>query len=155
MLEAIRDFVRRLGAEEEPERRFDPDDWRLALAALLVRAMAVDGTVTDEERAKLKDVLATRFKLSDSDLEALVADAIAAEEEAVDLYRFTSSLKARMDEEARIGVVESLWEIVYADGENHEFEENLVWRVAELLGVNRRDRIARKSLVAKNKSAGA
>ena len=42
-----------------------------------------------------------------------------------------------MSEEERIRVVENLWEIVFADGESHEFEENLVWRVAELLGVNR------------------
>ena len=37
---------------------------------------------------------------------------------------------------------------------SHEFEENLIWRVAELLGVSPRDRIAMKRLVAENKSAG-
>ena len=59
-----------------------------------------------------------------------------------------------MSEEERIRVIENLWEIAFADGASHEFEENLVWRVAELLGVNRRDRIARKLAVAENKSAG-
>ncbi len=34
-----------------------------------------------------------------------------------------------------------MWEIVFADGEVHEFEDNVVWRVAELLGVSSRDRI--------------
>jgi uncharacterized tellurite resistance protein B-like protein len=38
--------------------------------------------------------------------------------------------------------------MVYADGEVHEFEDNLVWRIAELLGVQSRDRIARRARVA-------
>jgi uncharacterized tellurite resistance protein B-like protein len=49
--------------------------------------------------------------------------------------------------------VENLWEIVFADGASHEFEENLVWRVAELLGVSRQDRIAKKRAVAETSSS--
>jgi uncharacterized tellurite resistance protein B-like protein len=49
-----------------------------------------------------------------------------------------------MDEAQRVRVVENLWEIVFADGTSHEFEENLVWRISELLAVNRHDRIASK-----------
>ena len=79
-------------------------------------------------------------------------EAEAHEQEAVDLYRFTSVLKRHMSEDARIRVIENLWEMVFADGASHEFEENLVWRVAELLGVSPRDRIAMKRLVAENKS---
>ena len=152
MLDALRDFFRRLGGAEEA-RHFSEDDARLALAALLVHAMAIDGVVSPTERKKLEDLLARKFALSGRDLQTLIADAITAEHEAVDLYRFTSVLKRQMDEEARIRVVESLWEIAFADGKNHEFEENLVWRVAELLAVNPRDRIAKKRAVAENRSA--
>jgi hypothetical protein len=35
-----------------------------------------------------------------------------------------------------------MWTIAYADGELQEFEENIIWRVSELLGVPARDRIA-------------
>ncbi len=152
MLGALRDFMRRLGAEEDTGH-FSPDDTRLALAALLVHAIAIDGVTSDEERAKLRDLLARKFDLSSDELELLIEDATAAEAEAVDLYRFTSVLKNRMSEDERIRVVENLWEMAYADGTSHEFEENLIWRVAELLGVNRRDRIAMKNRVAGNKSA--
>ena len=40
-----------------------------------------------------------------------------------------------------------LWEIVLADRELDRFEENLVWRVAELLGVSSQDRISLKQKV--------
>ena len=34
-----------------------------------------------------------------------------------------------------------MWELIYADGRANEFEDNLVWRVADLLGVSSRERI--------------
>jgi len=146
MINALRNFVKRLGAGG-PERHFGEDDQRLALAALLIHVMGIDGTANAAERAKVEEVLGRTFGLSGDDLQVLMADAIKAEREAVDLYRFTSVLKRQMSEADRVRAVEQLWEIVFADGRSHEFEENLVWRAAELLGVSRQDRIARKLAV--------
>lgn len=145
--------MRRLGADGE-DRHFDEEDSRLAVAALLVHSMTIDGSASAPERFKLADLLERKFGLSGADLDLLISDAVTAENEAVDLYRFTSVLKRQMSEAERIRLIEDLWEIAYADGASHEFEENLVWRVAELLGVSARDRIARKIAVAENKSAG-
>jgi uncharacterized tellurite resistance protein B-like protein len=41
-----------------------------------------------------------------------------------------------------------LWEMVYADGNVTEFEQNAMWRVADLLAVSSRDRIALRERVA-------
>ena len=41
-----------------------------------------------------------------------------------------------------------MWDVVYADGELHELEDNTLWRVAELIGVDRRDRIAMRQEAA-------
>ena len=153
MIGALRDFIRQFGAEEEHTKHFEPNDTRLALAALLVHTVAIDGVVSDAERTKLRDLLARNFGLKGEDLDLLIADASAAESDAVDLYRFTSVLKHRMGADERIRVIENLWEMAFADGTAHEFEENLIWRVAELLGVSRRDRIAMKIRVAGNHSA--
>jgi uncharacterized tellurite resistance protein B-like protein len=38
-------------------------------------------------------------------------------------------------------VVEMMWEIIYADGRVTEFESNLIWRAADLLGISSRERI--------------
>ena len=40
-----------------------------------------------------------------------------------------------------------MWELVFADGTVHEFEDNLIWRVAELLGVPSQTRIRLKQAV--------
>lgn len=152
MLDILRDFVRRLGSDNE-DRHLPADDSRLALAALLVRCMAIDGTVSEDERRMLRSLLMRHYTLSDTDVDTLIEDATQAEHEAVDLYRFTSVLKRQLSEAERIRVIEQLWEVAFADGKAHEFEENLVWRVAELMGVHRRDRIARKAAVAQNRAA--
>jgi uncharacterized tellurite resistance protein B-like protein len=150
MIAELRNFIRRFS---QPEVHFGDDDARLALASLLVHCTGIDGTVSETEQAALREVLTRHLRLPAEDVEVLIADATEAEREAVDLYRFTSVLKRQMSEAERMHAIEQLWEIAYADGKSHEFEENLVWRVAELLGVNPRDRIARKRAVAENKSA--
>ena len=46
-----------------------------------------------------------------------------------------------LEEDGRRRVVEMMWEMVYADGHVSEFERNLIWRAADLLGVSSRERI--------------
>src|ERR1043165_3193370 len=110
MLASIRQFLADLTGSPEP-RKFGEDDHRLAAAALLFHATAVDGSVSDEERAKLHELLKRRFGLDESDTDDLVAAAEAADTEAVDLYGFTSVLKRRLDEAERERVVAMMWEL--------------------------------------------
>lgn len=153
MLTALRQFISRLHLRPEGEHGFSADDHRLAIAALLVHAVSIDGVVDEAEKSTIRKVLQREFDLSDAETRELVAEARERDDEAVDLYGFTSVLKRALDEKGRRRSVEMLWEIVYADGEVHEFEDNLVWRVAELLGVSRRERLRLKRRVAKAREA--
>ncbi len=123
------------------------EEVRLAAAALLVHATVVDGDVDRREGEVLRDVLERRFDLSHGEAGRLITQAAAREQEAVDLYGFTSVLTRRLDRAGRLQIVEMLWEVVIADGVIHEFESNLVWRAAELLGVTSRDRIELRKAV--------
>ena len=42
-----------------------------------------------------------------------------------------------------------MWEIVYADGQRDELEDNLLWRAADLLGVSPREKIELRRRIAK------
>lgn len=133
MLSAIRRFITDLTGPEPAH--FVEDDYRLAAAALLYHVTAIDGVVSDEERGLLRDLLASRFNLDTAETEALVEAARTADNEAVDLYGFTNVLKRRLDQGDREKIVAMMWELVYADGKLHEFEDNVIWRIAELLAV--------------------
>jgi uncharacterized tellurite resistance protein B-like protein len=96
----------------------------------------------------------TRFDLDDETAEQLIAQAAEAENEAVDFYRFTSVLMRKLDEDGRLRFVEMMWQMVYADGRVTEFEENLIWRVADLLGISSRQRILLRERVASQRAGG-
>jgi uncharacterized tellurite resistance protein B-like protein len=133
--------------------RFAPNDYRLAAAALLVHAATIDGDMSDVERARLRAVVARRFGLDAATTDELVSEATAAEHEAIDLYHFTSVINRTLDDDGRRRVVEMMWEMAYADGHVGEFESNLLWRAADLLGISSRDRIEIGQRVADRRAA--
>lgn len=141
MFRTLSDFISEITGGHREAAAFDETDYRLAAAALLVHVMSIDGAVTDEEQTILKQILSSRFALDGAETDALVELAIAKDAEAVDLYAFTSVLNRALDDEGRLRVVEMMFEVAYADGGLTEFEDNLVWRAAELLNVGSRERI--------------
>jgi uncharacterized tellurite resistance protein B-like protein len=144
----LKDLVDRVAGQDKPARNFHEDDLRLAAAALLVSASAIDGHVEASERRTLKALLQERFGLDGEGVRRLVQEASLEEAESVDLYGFTSILSRELNQDGRKRIVEMLWEVVMADGVIHEFESNLVWRTAELLGVSTRDRVTLRQVVA-------
>jgi uncharacterized tellurite resistance protein B-like protein len=141
MFERVLSFLRDLpaGGESKPSA----DDPRVAA-----------GVRQDIEWERFKEILAETYSISGEELDALAAAGERADNEAIDLYAFTSVLKRHLDAEARKAFIGLMWEIVYADGELHELEDNTVWRVAELIGVERQDRIeARRKAAAETPGA--
>lgn len=147
MFDRIFAFLRELPEGDGRSRQLTADDPRVAAAALLIHVIGVDGKGDKQEQKRLKEVLSSAYHVSGSELKALLKAGEAAEAEAVDLYTFTSVLKRHLDEDARAEFIRLMWEIVLADGEVHELEDNVVWRVAELLGVSTRTRVMMRQRV--------
>jgi uncharacterized tellurite resistance protein B-like protein len=142
MFERIRAFLKELPSGDAARGRpSGSDDPRIAAAALMYHVMDADGVRQDTEWERMKEILAEAYGLSGDALDKLVAAGGEADDDAVDLYAFTSVLKRHLDEQARIEFIGLMWEIVFADGELHELEDHTLWRIAELIGVDRRDRI--------------
>jgi len=142
MLDSFRNFIAEFVEGGKHPSQFADDDYRLAAVALLVHAATIDGEMSPSERAKLHALVKRRFALEEAATDELIDKATLAEHDSVDLYHFTSLLNRALDEESRARVVEMMWEIVYADGQRDELEDNLLWRAADLLGVSQRERIA-------------
>ena len=149
MFESFKNFIAEFVDGEKHPDKFAEDDYRLAAAAMLVHAAAIDGEMSQSERDKLHAVIKQRFALDDATTDELITKATAAEHEAVDLYHFTHQLNRALDDDGRAKVVEMMWEIVYADGRRDELEDNLLWRAADLLGVSQQERIELRRRIAK------
>jgi uncharacterized tellurite resistance protein B-like protein len=148
MFEAFKTFLSEVSSGGKHPSHFADNDYRLAATALLVHAAEIDGNASDIERAKLHSVIKRRFGLDDATTDELLAKATAAEHESVDLYHFTSTIMRSLDEDGRRRIVEMMWEVAYADGQVSEFEDNLIWRAADLLGISSRERIELRQRVA-------
>ena len=148
MFEAVRKLIADLTEDGKHPSRFEENDYRVAAAALLVHTAAIDGGISPSERTRLHEVIKQRFELDDEATDELVAEAIEADEQAIDLYQFTARLNRSLDEKGRARLVEMMWQIVFADGAATEFEDNLIWRAADLLHVPREERIALRERVS-------
>ncbi|MFZ0494340.1 MAG: TerB family tellurite resistance protein [Methylocella sp.] len=148
MFDAVKRFVAEVAGAEAPARSFGEEDYRLAAVALLIHVANVDGQTDLAERRRLKTIIAERFGLDAKAASELITMGEQSDREAVDLYHFTSVLKRTLDDNGRQKIVEMLWDIAFADGVVDEFEENTIWRIAELLGVSTRDRVLARQRVA-------
>lgn len=147
MFERVLSFLKELPATGA-RAHAGADDPRVAAAALLYHVMSADGVRQDVEWERFKAILAETYSVEGQELEALAAAGEKADNEAIDFYAFTSILKRDLDPGQRKAFIGLMWEIVYADGELHELEDNTVWRVAELLDVERVDRVAARRKAA-------
>lgn len=140
MLDKLREFFRQMPGQND-RHGVDGDDPRVAAAALMYHVIGADGVHDRVEMVKLRQLVSEAYAVRGRELDEILAAGERAEREAIDFYAFTSVLMRHLDENARIEFIGLLWEMVYADGEMHEIEDNVVWRVAELLGVSARDRV--------------
>jgi uncharacterized tellurite resistance protein B-like protein len=155
MFDAFKSFVAELGSGQKHPSGFDENDYRLAATALLIHAAAIDGSISDVERKMLRALIKQRFDLDDTATDKLVEAATVAEHEAIDLYHFTHVLNRSLDDDGRLRLIEMMWQIAFADGRITEFEDNLIWRAADLLGISSRERIALRRRVGSKSTSGA
>ncbi len=132
------------------------DDVQVAAVALLVEAAVMDGDFDEAERKAIARLMESRFGLEGAEVEEMIALGEEALQRSNQLYAFTSVVKKGFDFENRIEMIEMLWDVACADGEIHDFEANLVRRVAGLIHVSDRESgAARKRALARMEGSSA
>jgi uncharacterized tellurite resistance protein B-like protein len=137
-------------ASAEPSQGRQFAELQVAAAALLVEAAQMDENFSAAERAKILDLVRTRFALTEPEAESLLELAGEKVAGSSQLYSFTRVIKDSFDQEERVELMEMLWEVVYADGSLHHLEANLMRRIAGLIYVpDRESGEARKRALSK------
>jgi uncharacterized tellurite resistance protein B-like protein len=123
---------------------------RLAVATLMVEAGTLDGHFDDAEQAHVQALLARRFGLAEAEARQLLNDARHEAERSVQLIGMTQTVKNALDYDQRVELLEMLWEVAYTDGRLHDYEANLMRRMAGLVYVSDQDAgAARKRAMAR------
>lgn len=111
------------------------DRKQVAAGALLVESSRLDSSYDGVERRAIRRILAERFKLDDEMAGALLKAAEKSQSEVYSDFSFTEAVRESFSEGERAELVGMLWEIAYADGELHSFEEHMIRRVANEIGI--------------------
>jgi uncharacterized tellurite resistance protein B-like protein len=138
MIDSIRAWI----SGAWPDRREDVgrQELQIALAALLIEAAYSDDRFDETERSVIERLLERRFNLSRSDADALLAAGETAASESTELFHFTRIINQRLSFDERVGLIEMLWEVAYADRVLDEYEDSLLRRVGGLIYVPDRER---------------
>ena len=148
MFGSLKTLISSLAEDVRRPDGFETHNSRLATAALLIRVATIDGDMSDARLAKLHAVVKSNFALDDVGTARLIDAAAVADRGAIDLYHFTRQLNDALDDEGRHRVIRMMWEVILVDRTVNEFANNIVWRVADLLGVPSRQRIALRQQIA-------
>ena len=106
------------------------------LSGLMIEAANTDGEVTQEELNKISHSLINVFKEDPKVVELSLTKAFENKDNSTSLYYYTSKLNKSYTYEQKIQLIEVLWEVILADNEVHDFETNLIRRLAGLLYIS-------------------
>ena len=106
------------------------------LSGLMIEAANTDGEITQEELNKISHSLINIFKEDPKVVEVSLTKAFENKDNSKSLHYYTSKLNKSYSIEKKIKLIEVLWEIILADNEIHDFETNLIRRLAGLLYIS-------------------
>ncbi|MBT4951648.1 MAG: TerB family tellurite resistance protein [Pelagibacteraceae bacterium] len=106
------------------------------LSGLLIEAANTDGQITQDELNKISTSLINVFHEDAKKVEESLITALDNKDNSRSLYFYTSKLNKSFSDEKKIMLVEVLWEVILSDNEIHDFETNLIRRLAGLLYIS-------------------
>ena len=121
--------------QSEEIHQNNTDDLHL-LSGLMLETANIDGHVDQQEVDKISKVLIDIFHEEPSAVEVELKKCLEELEEHKSFHSFTSQINQSFSNEKKIILLEILWEIILEDGELHDFESNLMRRLAGLLYIS-------------------
>ena len=106
------------------------------LCGLMIEAAYTDGQIDESELNKIKLSLINIFSEDAKEVDLVLEKAEENKNNSKSLHHYTSFINKNFDDKKKILLIEALWEIVLSDGEIHDFESNLIRRLAGLLYIS-------------------
>ena len=131
MLQSLKRIFSNSDTAEE-ERNEDLD----ILSGLMIEAANTDGIISQDELNKISSSLINIFKEDRHLVEKSLSRALENKDNSLSLYFYTSKLNKSFSDEKKVLLIEVLWEVILSDNKVHDFETNLIRRLAGLLYIS-------------------
>ena len=124
-----------LNNQNSQEDKNDNENLQL-LCGLMIEAAYTDGQIEVNELNKIKLSLIDVFAEDPKEVNAALEEAKKNKNNSNSLHYYTSYINKNFDDDKKLLLIEVLWEIVLSDGQIHDFESNLIRRLAGLLYIS-------------------
>ena len=132
MIKILKNILNNQNPKDEKE---DTKNLEL-LSGLMIEAAYTDGQIEESELDKIKFSLINVFGEDPNDVTSVLNEAIKNKNNSKSLHHYTSFINKNFDDNKKLLLIETLWEIVLSDGELHDFEGSLIRRLAGLLYIS-------------------
>lgn len=114
-------------------------DIQRVTAMLLVEIARADHEVGVEELKAIQEALSGASALPESEINAILQEAVNEAESAVSLHAHLSVINEQFDKASKIALVEQMWRVAMANGDIDHYEEYTIRKLCDLLFVKHRD----------------
>jgi len=130
--------------KDQPKQSHQETNITLAVTALMVYVMQQDDYLDDAEHQEIIQSIQQRFNISLQEAEQYIKQAQGDIHSAYDLHQYTSPLIKAYSQNERVDIIRQLWRVAMADNDIDPYEEALIRKIAELIGVHHNEFINAK-----------
>ena len=110
------------------------DSIKLAALSLLIQVAKADHSLSEQEEAKLLELVNTHFTSSENvEHDELIELAMLKSDASTSLYEFTSLINEHYSASQKFQLLTLMWTMAYSDHVIDAHEEHLIRRVADLI----------------------
>ena len=120
------------------QKKESSNNKNILVTALLIHAAKIDENYTEIEKKIIKKAIIYLNEIGPDEAEKILEFAEKKEKESNQIVEFTREIK-KYSMEFRLKIIEIIWEIVYSDGTNDNYESNLIRRICGLLYISDKD----------------
>jgi uncharacterized tellurite resistance protein B-like protein len=107
----------------------------VATAAILLEVANIDEEFSTDEHERILAILKERFHLEDDYIAELVELSDQQRKKTVDLWHFTNIINQAYSNKEKERIIESIWQVIYADGRLDKYEDHIVHKLSYLLNI--------------------
>jgi uncharacterized tellurite resistance protein B-like protein len=124
-----------------------PHKLHVATCAILLEMAKVDGEFSESERNNIVAIFQDNYKLTAEEISSLIETSEKELEKSIDLWHFTKQVDKNYTPVEKINIIETIWQVAYADGKLDKHEDYLIHKLSELLNIPHKHMIEAKMKV--------
>ena len=121
--------------EKESERERE-ERIRIATAVVLLETAHADDDFGEAEKIRIMDMLGERFGLDEDSVHLLMEAADEHRVRSIDIWHYTELINNNFTTDEKLGIIDMIWQVIYADGRLDKYEDYLVHKLSRVLHIS-------------------